>query len=175
VQLLHRVHSPVIAVIVLPDLSLHLDGMHEPVAAAFRWLRMLHSGSPMSELLLSHYVMEEGKPDDEPVLIRIVDLRRLNGSFASKISYGFQLSHNRSGVLHLFQQQGSFLGGEAGVCAILLPNATGTFLKTALVAPISSATIASFFHAEYSSFGPLLELSILRTQLTASVRTLLLA
>jgi hypothetical protein len=130
----------VIAVIVLPDLSLHLDGMHEPVAAAFWWLRMLHSGSPMSELLLSHYVMGERKPDDEPVLIRIVDLRRLNGSFASKISYGFQLSHNRSDVLHLFQQQGSFLGGEACVCAILLLNATGTFLKTALVAPISSAT-----------------------------------
>jgi hypothetical protein len=72
VQLFHDTCPPMLAVIVLPDASHHLDCMTELAAAAvFQQVRMLHIGSPVSGTLQLHYLMEVDEPDDELVPIKI--------------------------------------------------------------------------------------------------------
>ena len=93
-RLLHHVCPPVFADILLPDASHYLNGSTELAAVAFQRQRMLHNGSPMLEALQSNYSLTAGEPDGELVPAERVNSSSPLHSFASRISYALQLSHD---------------------------------------------------------------------------------
>ena len=68
-QRLHQIRTPVLAVIILPAGLLH-QYLAELAAGAFQRVRMLHIGSPTSDMLQLHYFMQEYERDDEQVPIQ---------------------------------------------------------------------------------------------------------